>query len=59
MYEVAHYVSVLSSRTKCGIVLKTKFSAQHNIQIMHSVKEEFVVEEIDNDEKQVRLKDIF
>ena len=45
---------------KCGIVLKSKFSAQHHIQIMHSVEEEFVGVEIDtvHDEKQVRLKDI-
>ena len=41
--------------------MKTKFRTQHHIQIMHSVEEEFVVEEIDtvHDEKQVRLKDIF
>ena len=32
---------------KCGIVLKTKFSAQRHFQIMHCVEEEFVVEETD------------
>ena len=45
---------------KCGLVLKTKFSAQRLIQIMHCVEEEFVVEETDtvHDEKQIELKDI-